>query len=567
MLLKCGHCFTTQTDTEIVLHLYEEFGADCLPMLNGQFALAIWDARRHNLFLARDRFGIAPLFYTIADGALIFASEIKALLADKRVHAEIDPLALDQVFTYWSTLSPRTVFKGIQDVPPGHWLLAQDGEITLQPYWCIQFAESKPRPFEETLDEFRALLLDATRIRLNADVPVGAYLSGGLDSSTIASIIKQHNDSPPATFSISFGDAAYDESQYQRQMADALGGDHHVVRVTDAQIGEAFREVVWHAETPLLRTAPAPMYLLSKLVRDNGYKVVLMGEGADEFLAGYDLFKEAQVRRFWARHPASELRPALLRRVYPQMEGGLYLSAFFGQGLNDANAYDFSHRPRWNTTARAKRFFSPELRGTLTERALEMLPMPFVPPQFAHWDGLQRAQYLEASVFLPQYLLLSQGDRVAMAHSVEGRFPFLDHRLVEFCNRLPSSLKLNGLTEKYLLKKLAAEFAPEGIVKRRKQPYRAPVQSAFFNGAPSEYMRDLLSPQSIRGVGLFDMAAVFGLLRKIERGLPLSESDEMALAGIVSTQLLHGQFVANFAPPAPLENVRVVTPQTAGVSA
>lgn len=563
MLQGRGHRFDTQTDTEVVLHLYEEYGTDCLTLLNGQFAVAIWDTRQRRLFLGRDRFGIAPLFYTVTDsGALVFASEIKALLAHDHVKAEIDPAALDQVFTYWSALSPRTVFRGVQDVPPGHWLMAQDGEITLRPYWRLSFEQGAPRSLSDTLDEYRSLLLDATRIRLNADVPVGAYLSGGLDSSTIASLIMQCHDGPLATFSIRFGgSAAYDESSYQAQMAAALGGAHHSINVSDAQIGAAFREVVWHTETPILRTAPAPMYLLSQLVHENGCKVVLTGEGADEFLAGYDIFKEAQVRRFWARQPASQLRPALLRRVYPHADGAVYMAAFFGQGLSNTDSFDYSHRPRWNTTARAKRFFSPELRHALVDG--DGIAAPYLPPDFARWGSLEQAQYLEASIFLPQYLLSSQGDRMAMAHSVEARYPFLDHRVVEFSNRLPSQLKLNGLTEKFLLKQLAKDWLPEGIVKRRKQPYRAPVQRAFFSdGKLPEYVRDLLSPQAIRGAGLFDMAAVHGLLRKIERGLTLGESDEMALAGIVSTQLLHAQFVTNFTKPSPLDGkMRVVMAQ------
>ncbi|MFH0878729.1 MAG: asparagine synthase (glutamine-hydrolyzing), partial [Lentisphaerota bacterium] len=317
-----GHRFSTNTDTEVILHLYEEYGHNCLNYLNGQFAIAIWDMRKQSLFLARDRFGVRPLFYTVHDGRLIFGSEIKAILAHPGMRAEIDPIALNQIFTFWSALSPRSVFRDIIEIPPGHYLQAQDGAFTLHPYWSLDLMpeSSSERPPQDYLDELESLLIDATRIRLRADVPVGAYLSGGLDSSTTTAIIRKYTNARLDTFSISFTDSPeFDESQFQRQMANYLGTDHQVVECNHADIGRVFPDVVWHTETPVLRTSPAPMFLLSKLVNDCHFKVVVTGEGADEFLAGYDIFKEAQVRRFWARDPDSQRRPLLLRRLYPDI--------------------------------------------------------------------------------------------------------------------------------------------------------------------------------------------------------------------------------------------------------
>lgn len=566
-----GHYFTTQSDTEVILHLYEDYGPDCLQYLNGQFAIAIWDEREKTLFLGRDRLGVRPLFYTISDGALIFASEIKALLADKRVQTSIDPVALDQIFTYWSTLSPRTVFRDIREVPSAHYLIVRSGDLKIERYWQLQFpiddqyseARSPRRVHrvEDYLDEFRNLLVDATRIRLRADVPVGAYLSGGLDSSLTASIIRNYTHNRLDTFSITFEDPDFDESPYQHRMADLLGTDHHVVHATNEDISRVFPDVIWHTEVPILRTAPAPLFLLSQLVRQHGYKVVVTGEGADEFLAGYNIFKEAKIRRFWARQPDSRTRKMLFARIYPYIRdlsdrGGAYLGAFFGAGLAEVDKPDYSHAIRWRNTARTKRFFSEELQQIL---GLENLDgnLSLYPQDLQKWSPLSKAQYLEITIFLSQYLLSSQGDRVAMAHSVEGRFPFLDTRVVEFCNNLPADLKLLGLTEKYLLKKLAREFVPTEIWQRTKRPYRAPIQKSFFNQNTPDYVRELLSPQWLKSSGLFSPNAVEQLLRKAKDGKKLSETDEMALTGILSTQLVYQQFVVDYKQKLPNINEKI----------
>ena len=557
-LERRGHRFSTTSDTEVVLHAYEEYGADCLSRLNGQFAIAIWDTRDRALFLARDRLGVRPLFYTVANGALVFGSEIKAVLAGPGVAASPDPMALDQIFTFWSTLSPRTFFEGIVELPPAHFMVVRDGEVKLERYWDMAFPDddaTRHRSTREYVEELRELLIDAARIRLRADVPVGAYLSGGLDSSTVTAIVRSQTTNPLETFSIAFTDAHYDESGFQLAMAKALGTQHHVVHATHADIGEVFPEVVWHTETPIMRTAPAPMFLLSGLVRDNHFKVVLSGEGADEVMAGYDIFREAKIRRFWAEQPQSKARPALLNRIYPWMPvstGSDYVKAFFGIGLTDVDACDYSHSLRWRTTARAKRFFSEDVRHAVDGDDGHLTP--FFPEAFDRWGPLQRAQFLETTILLSQYLLSSQGDRMAMGHSVEGRFPFLDHRVVEFGNGLPASLKLNGLTEKYLLKEVSREWLPAEISDRPKQPYRAPVHRAFFNDSPPDYVEEVLSASAIQESGFFNPRAVDQLVAKLKRGLPLGETDDMALAGIISTQLVDRQFVSGPRPSLPLDD-------------
>jgi asparagine synthase (glutamine-hydrolysing) len=330
-----------------------------------------------------------------------------------------------------------------------------------------------------------------------------------------------------------------------------------VAFASHADIAQVFPEVIWHTETPVLRTAPAPMFLLSRLVRQRGYKVVLTGEGADEFLAGYDIFKEAKVRRFWARQPASTCRPRLLQRLYGDIArfsstGPGFLSAFFGHRLTDVEAPDYSHAIRWRNTSRTQRFFSEHLIGEIAAAREAGSRAVDYPGAFDSWGPLERSQYLEATIFLPSYLLSSQGDRMMMAHSVEGRFPFLDHRVVEFCNRLPARFKLRALKDKYLLRVLGREWLPREIAQRPKRPYRAPIHRCFAPGVAPEYVRELLSPGGVKASGVFNPHAVGQLLQKLDKGLALGETEDMAVAGILSTQLVHQQFVAGLHKPAPL---------------
>lgn len=562
-----GHVFSTHTDTEVILHLYEEEGPACLQRLNGQFALAIWDARRRSLFLARDRVGIRPLFYAIQGGRLVFGSEVKAILASGLVEAAIDPQALRDVFTYWSAQLPKSIFKGIQELPPGHYMLVEDGRVHIQPYWQLDLQPETPeRGTQECLEELESLLIDATRIRLRADVPVAAYLSGGLDSSLTTALIRSYTRNRLDTFSIAFADPDFDESAYQRQMAVYLGTDHHVVYCDYPDISRAFPEVIWHTETPILRTAPVPMYLLSGLVRDHRFKVVMTGEGADEFLAGYDIFKEMKIRRFWTADPESKLRPKLLGRLYPDIRGigasAAFLTGFFRKNLDQTDSPFYSHLIRWRNTARTWRFLRG---GGQTGSPADIDPRFALPAGFESWPALSQAQYLEITSFLSPYLLSSQGDRMAMAHSVEGRYPFLDYRVMEFCNRLPPGLKMPVLVEKWLLKQLGAKYLPDSIWRRRKRPYRAPIHRSFFTPKPADYMGELLSPAAVADAGLFEPAAVEKLFSKaasLAGGKSgMSEVEDMALVGILSAQLVHRQFIRREGVPEALkaaENLRLI---------
>ncbi|MEW6417394.1 MAG: asparagine synthase (glutamine-hydrolyzing) [Nitrospirota bacterium] len=551
-LLSKGHEFYTKSDTEVIIHLYEDHGVDCLSYLNGQFAFALWDRNIERLFIARDRVGIRPLFYTFINGSITFASEIKALFIDKGVKREIDPFALDQIFTFWTTIPPRTAFRGIFELPAGHYILAEDKNWKIKQYWDLDFTpDVNVKTEAEYAEELRELLIDSTRLQLRADVPVGAYLSGGIDSSVITTLIKKYTDTPLRTFSVTFSDEAYDESEYQKQLIEYLNTDHSNIKCTYSDIGKVFPEVIWHTEKPILRTAPAPLYLLSRLVRENGYKVVLTGEGSDEVLAGYDIFKETKVRRFLERHPDSRFRPLILKRLYPYLSNSpvrslQYAEAFFKVDTTDYPVQYYSHIPRWVTTEKSKIFFSDHLKEELRGyKGIDELSL-FIRSDISKYDYLSQAQYLETKTLLPGYILSSQGDRVAMAHSIEGRFPFLDHRVIEFCCKLPPSMRMNVLTEKYILKKGLQDLLPPSIIKRTKQPYMAPDAKSFFNGKDPDYVEELLSEKYLRDTGYFNPETVSILVKKCRRNPILGFKDNMAIVGIISTLLLHHMFVENY---------------------
>lgn len=554
-LLRKGHRFATQSDTEVILHSYEENGEDCVASFNGQWAFAIWDARKRKLFLSRDRLGVRPLFYTSCHGAFLFASEIKSLLAYPGVARELDRVALDQIFTFWFTLPPRTIFHGIHELAPAHCLTLQNGRIKVRNYWRLDYSPLAParttdeREQQDFADRLLELLIDATRIRLRADVPVGAYLSGGLDSSVITALARKFTDTPVKTFSVTFDDPEFDERVYQEEVSGRLGIERHEVRCSYDDIGKAFPAVIWQTENPILRTAPSPLFMLSRLVRENGYKVVLTGEGSDEMLGGYDIFKEAKIRRFWAAQPDSSVRPILLKRLYPylpklQMQSPAYLRKFFQVAPDDLASVFFSHLPRWELTSRLKLLFSEEVRTQLQSEDRYGELQERLPQGYRQWDPFCQAQYLEAMFLLPGYILSSQGDRMAMAHSVEGRFPFLDHRVVQLAATIPPHLKMRVLNEKYILKRCAAHLLPESVKARPKQPYRAPDGKSFFrNGRPRDYVAEALAPACIRRTGLFHPLAVEKLLDKFRRGAAIGIKDNMALVGILSTQLVVNQFI------------------------
>ena len=547
-----GHRFYTHSDTEVIVHLYEEHGLEFVAQLNGQFAIALWDAPRRRFVLARDRVGIRPAFYSVVDGQLLFGSEVKALFASGLLRAGLNADVLGQIFTYWAPLPGQSVFQGVDSLPPGHLLIAENGALRTHRYWDWDFdpqAVDGNRSTDSFREELRALLIDAVRLQLRADVPVGAYLSGGLDSSIVTAIIKTLTDTPLRTFSLTFADAEFDEREFQQQMVRHLGTDHSEMVCTRATIAADFPRMIWHIETPVVRTAPTPLMALSQSVREHGFKVVLTGEGADEVFAGYDLFREARVRRFIARNPTSKWRPRLLERLYPYLRnspGGSSAMArqFFAQGFEHIDRPVFAHLPRWQTTSRVFRFMTPELQARYAAWDPLAAMEATLPSAINRWKPLGRDQYVEAQSLMSGYLLCSQGDRVAMANSIEGRFPYLDHRLIEFACALPPRLRLSGLNEKYLLREAFADDLPATVARRVKQPYRAPDGISFFtDGKPVPWVAELMGQAAIDRAGFFDARAVELLMRKCAAGRAIGFSDNMAFIGILSAQTLHHQFV------------------------
>ena len=552
-LRQRGHTFRTATDTEVIVHAWEEWGEECFSRFNGQWAFALWDRRAERLVLSRDRLGVRPLFFTRLPAGLLFASEVKSIFADPSVEREFDPAGLDQTFSFWSPVAPRTVYRGIEQLEPGHYAVLDRDGLRKASYWRIRFPErgrELSQDVQENAAALRERIIEATRLRfLRSDVPVGAYLSGGIDSSVTAAVIARYTDAPLHTFSLRFADSEFDEGQYQKQMSALLGTQHQDVMVSRSEIAAIFPEVVRHAETPIVRAAPAPLFLLSKLARDNGYKVVVTGEGADEVLAGYDIFREARVRLFWSRDPGSAKRTRAAELLYPWMARSpgrvpAFARSFFGRNLDPSDPA-FSHRPRWDSTSVIRTMLSADMQDRIG-RADAGDIVAAMPSGSENWDSLSRGQWLEMTTLLAGYVLASQGDRMLMANSVEGRFPFLDRDVVDFANALPARHKLFGLQEKYLLKRAFADLVPEDIIHRTKQPYRAPDAASFFAGGSPAWFDEVTSERAVAAAGVFEPSLVAGLLAKCRRtgGENMSNTDNMRVLAVVSTQLTHESFIA-----------------------
>lgn len=550
-----GHRFGTHSDMEVLLHAYEQWGDEAWQRLDAQFAVALWDTRAQRLVLARDRFGILPLHYAVLSDAVVFASEQKALFAGGRIAPAFDAEIVRQVFTYWSAPGPRSVFAGVRSVPPATRInFTANGTETRHRWWQPDFRvdADESRSTEEAVSELRARLDRAVQLRLQADVPVGAYISGGLDSSVLVALAVRAGVRP-VTFSLGFDDPAFDETAPQRRAAELFGTEHHEVRCSERDIRDRLSDVVWHCETPLLRTAPVPMFMLSELVQQRGIKSVLTGEGADELLAGYSVFQEDKVRRFAARQPESTTRPALFARVHEfvgtsaQRDSAMW-RAFLAKGLTDTGDPLYSHRVRWQNGAWATRLLDlpPVTEGTDDAVITALLPRPELLRR-----ALARAQAIELATFMTPYLLCSQGDRVALAHGVEARYPFLAPDVASLCLGLPDGDKLRGLTTKVALRRLAAPLLPASIHRRTKHPYRAPTTTALLSSGANDRIDELLSEHELRRNPLLAADAAIRLVAKLRRAPErASEREGMALCGLCTMQMLRWDFLEHFSAHA-----------------
>lgn len=555
-LEKKGAQFRTHSDTEVILACYQQYGDLAWEKLNGQFSIALVDQKTQQLHLVRDRLGILPLHYCQSDdGRFLFASEIKSLLTDPEVRSGISSQGLSELLCFWSSQSPQTMFRKIYSVKPATCLTI---DYTLsckeRTYWRADFTSSealKKLSDDELSEALEEKLSRAVSLRLRSDVPVGSYLSGGLDSSVICHSIKRQHDGDLATYAIGFSDKRFDETAQQQTMSAFLGTQHHSLNCDSKDIATYLPEIIWHCETPLTRTSPVPLYMLSGLVRSKGMKVVMTGEGADELLAGYNIFKEDKIRRFWAKQPDSKIRPRLLGKLYPYIDktrnnDAMWIS-FFAKGFQETSAKAYSHRLRWGNGSWAWRFVHPDLRQQWSlESSIERISASLPNTEDLHPQSL--AQQTEINTFMSNYLLPFQGDRVAMGHSIEVRYPFLDPDVVDFCLKIPPAKTLSGLRDKLPLRKIGSRHLPTEIWQRPKQPYRAPVTSPLFGSDKPDYVEEMLDPSIIRDSGLWDESSVRLLANKARKkqGNMNGEREEMAMLAVLTTQLLQQSMFKEF---------------------
>lgn len=499
-LMRKGHAFRTKTDVEVLLHLYEEEGTAFLNRLNGQFAFVIYDRKARSLFLARDHFGVNPLYFTVTDQVLIFASEIKAILKHPLVRAEVDLTGLDQVLTFPGVVSPRTMFEGIESLPGGQFLTVKGSSIKRQEYWDLDYPPdgevSYDKPESFYVEELKGLFEQAVRYRLQADVPVGYYLSGGMDSSMVAAEVKRASaGNARHSFSIAFTEKEICESRYQRIMAEYAGSRHHEIVFDWAEISERLPAVIRHCECPVKETFDTCSLALSEAARASGITVVLAGAGADELFAGYVGYRfdrlglRAEKKYDYETIMEDELRERLWgdKDIFYEMD----LLA-----LRDVKLALYS--------------------DLLNDRFEQFECLNFPPVNKERLQGrhfIHQRSYLDFKLRLSDHLLTEHGDHMALANAVEVRYPFLDINLIEFSRLIPPDLKLRGYTEKYILKKLAEDLLPKEIMAREKFGFRAPG-SPYLLQQNIGWVNDLLAPERIKRQGYFNPAVVEKLKRR-----------------------------------------------------
>ena len=542
-----GHRFRSNTDSEILVHLYEEYGTSCVHHLRGEFAFVLWDEDNRTLFAARDRFGIKPLHYVRDGENLMLASEVKALLAAGAVARWDHEAAFDMLVLGVGDTS-RTLVQGISQLPPAHILVATNGRVETRRYWdfdypTIDALARDERSEQECVEQFRAAFDEAVRLRLRADVPVGCYLSGGVDSSAILGFAARHAQSPIRAFTIGFDDEQYDESSFAKEMAAHAGAEFHPFKVTDADIVASFSDAVWHCEVPFVNVHGIAKFLLSQAVSRAGYRVVLTGEGADDTLAGYAHFRRDSLLH-QERGLADDAKQSRLREL---------------ERTNGVSRYMFPARAENAETAAIRRVlgFVPSWLDATMEHApvVRSLLAPSFREAFARrdcarafidrfdaggqlWgrDPLNQSLYLFSRTVLPHYLLSVLGDRMEMAHSVEGRVPFLDHHLVELVVRLPTAVKIRDMTEKWVLREAAKPVLTDGAYQRQKHPFLAPAsRSSLLH----EMLRDVLGGSALTSQPMYEPSFVKQLLGALDHADPASLSlIESGLIGIASTCVL-----------------------------
>jgi asparagine synthase (glutamine-hydrolysing) len=512
-----GHRFSTQTDTEAIVHAYEEYGEDCVNRFNGMFAFAIWDGHQERLLLARDRLGVKPLYYFVNERCLLFGSEPKALLQYPEMPKAINLEALDSYLTFEYIPAPLSIFQGVRKVLPGHLLVLQHGKVRGRRYWELTDARVHERE-DELSHAFYDLLQDAVRLRLISDVPLGAFLSGGLDSSTIVCLMSEIMDRPVKTFSIGFDDPSYNELSYARAVAQYFGTEHYEATL-HPDVVHLVTDLVCYLDEPLADVSIFPTYLVSQLARQH-VTVALSGDGGDELFAGYDWYVAARLARVYQQLPAAMCRRWLqqvLGRIppTPRKKGLINKLKRFVDGAALPKALQHF---RWNTylsEANKCQLYTSELQAALTYQDPYARFRGYL-HAFPTADRLWQQQYADINTFLVDDILMKV-DRMSMVNSLEARTPFLDYRVVEFAMSMPSRLKLRGLQTKYLLKRCMATKLPREIVTRRKEGFSIPMKN-WLQQELRPLMHDVLSPSRLKREGLFNPAWVERLITEHLQG-------------------------------------------------
>lgn len=492
-----GHHFRTRSDTEVLVHAYETWGIDMLSRLNGQFAFAIYDRRTESVFLARDRFGVRPLFYTVQNDALYFASEAKAIFASGEVSAVPDPLGLDEVFTFAAAQPPRTVFDGVSMLEPGTCALWSPAGFRISRYYDLSFAPAPAEP-PDAVEALDALLRRSVALRMRADVPVALDGSGGLDARITRALRARQFDAAVPVLSL-----AHD----------------------DARVARALPAVIWHAESPLIRTAPVASYLLAEHAWQRGFKVVLAGEGASQLFLGAETMRELAA------------------------SGSVDRDARFPALPSDPLA---SHLARIRAAQRARSCYAPDVMAHVATHNVVSALRQRVTPALRSLSPLDRAIYLELTTFLSPYVLAAQRDRAGFAHGVEARFPFLDHAVFEFAASLPAASKLPNGGGTHILQRWAARSLAGAPIAPAELPPRPPACTTLTSAATPEYVRDFLSERALGDAGMFSPRAARGLLRRVADATPLELAEQQAFVGILSHALWHDAFFAHPLAPAHL---------------
>jgi asparagine synthase (glutamine-hydrolysing) len=534
-LERDGVVFRTKGDTEVALHALARRGPAALATFEGQFALAFYDEQERRLILARDRYGICPLYFTERDGALAFSSELRSLQTSEFFRADsLDGTALLDMYILWGFLPGRSAMTGMCQVDPACWLEVSPDACVQHRYWSADLTESELSP-ADAVEQVASLLKAAVERRLAPEVKLAVLLSGGLDSSAVSALASRSQDI--MTFGIGFANPDYDESAEQWAVARHLGTDHHTIRIETADLVKEMHQVIAHSGMPLTRTAPVATYMLARELALHDVRVVLTGEGADEMMLGYDIFKLTQDRAAGGDSARGHAQVALAE--LPAPERARSARGRLSPVASDPADPCFSHLQRWESSRRILLYLQPDRRAAMAARPHAALMAQQMSPQFRGAPPLRRAELLELMTFLPTMLLGAQSDRMLMAHSIEGRYPFLDNALVDALFAMPISLLSPHPREKELLRRAIAPLLPAHVCARPKQAYTAPLRSTLSVPEARPLYDAYLSDAALEEVGLFDPVRVRWLLSKINSGGEAGGEDARAMLFMLTTQMLH----------------------------